>query len=376
MAKPSLRDRWRDWRTGLIARPGFQRFAARFPLTRPIAAANAEALFSIVGGFVRSQTLYACVDLGVFEALQRARRTTQALAADVGLRPQAAERLFRAAAAIRLLRQGRDGLWRLDDFGAVVAGDAGLQAMIRHHAMLYRDLTDPVGLLREANAETETKRFWAYAGGQAPSGAQPEAVSNYSRLMASSQAMINRNVLDAYPFGRVRRLMDIGGGDGAFLEAAAERHPDMEVMLFDLPAASELAKARFARAGLSARASAHSGDFFADRLPEGADCVVLSRVVCDHDDRAVLTLLLNVRRAMAPGATLLIAEPFAEDTSAGRAVSNYFSWYFLAMGQGRCRSEAEVSVLLRQAGFGAVKRRATASPLLSGLLTAATAKNV
>ncbi len=83
----------------LIASPAFQRWATRFPLTRPIARRNAAALFDIGAGFVYSQVLTACVRLHVFELLQPGPLATQEIAHSLGIRPDAAGRLLRAAAA-------------------------------------------------------------------------------------------------------------------------------------------------------------------------------------------------------------------------------------------------------------------------------------
>ena len=54
-------DRFYAWRNGLIRSPRFQRWAASFPLTRPVARRKANALFDLVAGFVYSQVLLACV---------------------------------------------------------------------------------------------------------------------------------------------------------------------------------------------------------------------------------------------------------------------------------------------------------------------------
>ena len=52
----------------------------------------------------------------------------------------------------------------------------------------------------------------------------------YSDLMATSlRQLIADDVLDAYPFVDHACLLDIGGGDGAFLVAAAHRRPDLRL---------------------------------------------------------------------------------------------------------------------------------------------------
>ncbi|MCA1416734.1 methyltransferase, partial [Bradyrhizobium sp. NBAIM20] len=71
--------------------------------------------------------------------------------------------------------------------------------------------------------------------------------------------------------GRHRRLLDVGGGAGAFACAAAQAAPQLEVQVFDLPAVAARAAQRFEQAGLAARCQAFGGDFFQDELPAGAD---------------------------------------------------------------------------------------------------------
>ncbi|MFZ4534249.1 MAG: hypothetical protein ACOYOJ_20875, partial [Alsobacter sp.] len=63
----SWRDRWYAWRDRTIASPAFQRWAAGFPLTRPVARRRAAELFDLVAGFVSSQVLAAVVRLRLLE---------------------------------------------------------------------------------------------------------------------------------------------------------------------------------------------------------------------------------------------------------------------------------------------------------------------
>ncbi|MEO1459502.1 MAG: methyltransferase [Pseudomonadota bacterium] len=373
--------RWRaaflDWRNRTVASPAFQRWAASFPLTRPVANAEARRLFEITAGFVNSQVLGAAVRLGLFEMLAEGPLSAETIALRSGLKPEAALRLCEAAAALGLLsrRPGREGRVRfgLGQLGAALRGNPGVVAMIRHHDMLYRDLADPLALLR-GEADPETGRFWAYArdpGGQAQLAQSfgAEAVADYSALMAASQQFIAEDVLSALPLRRYRRLLDLGGGEGAFLMAAGAAAPHLQLRLFDLPAVADRARARFAEAGLGDRAEAHGGDFFASALPGGCDAVSLVRVLYDHDDAFVRRLLERARAALAPGGTLIVAEPMAGLPGA-RAIEPYFAFYLLAMRSGRLRRPDEIAALLRDAGFRAVRRQRTRRPLLTGLVTA------
>lgn len=359
----ALRDR-------LVASPRFRGWAAAFPLTRPIARRRTRALFDLCAGFVYSQVLAACVHLRLFDVLAEGPRTAAALAMQFSLPLDSTERLLAAAVSLRLVAKRGADRFGLGPLGAALVGNAAVSEMVRHHAMLYSDLADPVALLRRESGQTELARYWSYSGAGQPAALAQGQVAAYTALMAASQPLVADEVLCAYQLGRHRCLLDLGGGDGSFLIAAAARAPSLRLVLFDLPAVAERARARFSAAGLSDRAVAAGGDFLTDELPGGADIVSLVRVIHDHDDAAALAILRAARRALPPDGVLLLAEPMAGTPGAEPIGDAYFGFYLLAMGRGRARTPAALTALLRAAGFGRIRQRATRTPLLASLIVA------
>ena len=168
-------------------------------------------------------------------------------------------RLLEAAAALRLVERRRDGRFGLGVLGAAMVGNPGIAAMVEHHALLYADLRDPVALLRGEPGATAVGQLWPYAARAQPAALGREQVGAYTALMAESQPMVAADLLAAYRFDRHRCLMDLGGGDGMFLVAAAARVPELRLILFDLPAVVERAPARFAAAGIAGRTRGDRG---------------------------------------------------------------------------------------------------------------------
>ncbi len=364
-----LRERFTRWRNRLVASRSFQRWAAAFPLTRPVARSRAARLFDLCAGFVYSQILYACVRLKLLEFLADRPRAAAEVARALSLPDDGARRLLAGAAALGLADSRADGRYALSMDGAALLGNPGALAMIAHHGHFYDDLRDPVALLRGEAGKTALSRYWGYARGENPAGLSPDETGEYTALMAASQSLIAEDILDACDLSRHRCLMDVGGGDGAFIAAVARRLAKIRLMVFDLPAVARQAAARMDHAGLSERVDITGGDFFAEPLPKGADAISLVRVLLDHDDASALKILGRAHEALPPGGMLIVAETLAGVSGAERISDAYFGLYLLAMGKGRPRSACEVQGLMAQAGFSAIRLKRTRRPLLTQLMT-------
>jgi len=366
----SFRDRLLGLRDALRSSARFQRFAAAFPLTRRVARRRAGAMFDLIAGFVYSQVLLSCVQLKLFDHLAEGPVSAEDLAMRLSLPLESMQLLLDAAAALDLVQRRSRSRYGLGKLGAELRGNPSVTALVAHHALLYRDLADPVALLRGAGGGGELAAYWAYAREGNAAGLSGDAVAPYTALMAASQPMIANEVLHAVSFGDRRCLLDVGGGDGAFLEAVAAKTPELRCILFDLPAVAAKAADRFAGSGLASRASAVGGSFLTDPLPQGADIISLIRVVHDHDDAEVMTLLRAVHRALPVGGQLLVAEPLAGLRGAEAIGDAYFAFYLKAMGSGKARTFGQLRDLLGAAGFASIELKAGPMPLVASIITA------
>jgi demethylspheroidene O-methyltransferase len=279
-------------------------------------------------------------------------------------------RLLDAAISLRLVERRGATRYGLGPLGAVLARNPSLTAMIRHHRHLYVDLTDPVALYRGDTNATQLAKYWAYAGAEKPSTLNDDEVGPYSTLMALSQPLVAEEVLDAVPLVPFSSLLDVGGGEGAFIAAVAARSPDVKIALFDLPAVAERAKARLSKLGLDHKAQCFGGDFLVDPMPPGHDVVTLVRVILDHDDSNALTILRAARRALGPGGMLILAEPMADTPGAEVMGAAYFGTYLMAMGRGRARTRNQIKALLTRAGFSSVNFYTGGRVLRTGIAVA------
>jgi len=369
-ASATWRDRWLDWRDARLVNASFRRWAMAWRWPRALVRRRARSLFDLMAGFVYSQTLLACVRLRVFDHVAHGPQTLARLSALTGVPESSLERLLRAAMSLELLQRRDTGAIGLGVLGAPLVGDPGIGAMIEHHALLYDDLQDPVALLKADSPSGRMASYWAYANTAQPGRLGDEKVASYSALMSATQPMIAEEVLQAIDLRGHRCLLDVGGGEGRFLQQAAAHAPHLHLMLFDLPAVADRARERLTRAGLGRRCTVHGGDFVRDALPKGADVITLIRVAFDHPDERVLAVMRAVYAALPVGGEVVLAEPMSGTAGAEPMGDAYFGFYLMAMGRGRPRTPAQLCGLLADSGFGAVRLMPGRLPLQTRVIRA------
>ncbi|AWM26219.1 ortho-methyltransferase [Sinorhizobium fredii USDA 205] len=168
-------------------------------------------------------------------------------------------------------------------------------------------------------------------------------------------------VADSYDFSGTGLVVDVGGGNGETLRRIIARHPGLRGILFDRADVIAAVPPAMLAEG---RMTTQAGSFF-EKLPSGADCYMLVRVLHDWPDEAALRILQSCRAATPEGSRLLIVEALMPvDPSLGRQTEYLIDMQMMAMfGRARERTEAEYGGLLAEAGFELTKVMPTASPV-------------
>ena len=360
-------------RDQLIATKRFQRLAASLPIFRSISRSRASNLFDVMSGFVYSQILLACVRLNVFNLLKNGPLSLEELSRLTHFPIKGLQTLVDAAVAIRLLERRSGQRYGLGALGSPLVGNDAIAAMVEHHTAFYADMRDPLALLSGNMGERNLGKYWPYVSDKDEDQASlknQESVAEYSALMSASLPLVADEIVDAYNFSKHQCMLDVGGGQGTFLKCVHEGSPQLKKMLFDLPGVAQLASQQLGSNPVTREIQTHGGNFFTDALPTGADLITLVRVIFDHDDERVLTLLASIYKALPSGGTLLIAEPMADAPDAEAIGHAYFGFYLLAMGRGRPRTINEISNLLKKVGFKSVQTVATKMPINTQILLA------
>jgi 3-hydroxy-5-methyl-1-naphthoate 3-O-methyltransferase len=183
-------------------------------------------------------------------------------------------------------------------------------------------------------------------------GEDPEMLALFWEAMHSLSTFTARTLGETVDFSSFNRLLDVGGGSGAFDIELCRRYPDLRVTVFDLPGVVEIASEKARQTGLDDRIEAVAGDFFANEaLPAGHDAILLSMILHDWNETRGRALLRKCYDALPSGGALIISELLVNDDKSGPAAAALMSLNMLIETEGRNYTPAEYRAWLSGSGF-------------------------
>ncbi|ALV35897.1 methyltransferase [Streptomyces sp. CdTB01] len=345
---------------------GHRRFELRLPGRHEPLPDPATALLGVMTGAWATQAVAAMAELRLADHLaDHPGRTAEALAHLTGAHPDALRRLLRYLTTLGLLTSA-DGTYRLTETGRPLC--TGGEFSLHPLALLYggpfydsfAGLTHSVRTGQEAFAHRHGQHHFPYFA------ERPRLGVLFHRAMAASAEMFTP-VPHLVDFSGVRRVIDVGGGNGALLARVLRAHGHVEGVLLERPEALEAARTHLAAQDLDGRCTFVTGDFTAS-VPDGGDVYLLSRVLHDWDDDRCLTILRRCARAMRPGSRLLVVERLLPEREGAWSTAVAWDVHMLCNVGGRERTEAHYRHLLSEAGF--TLRTSHDLPLQASLLHA------
>jgi O-methyltransferase len=320
-----------------------------------IAAQPHEVIWAITNSMVTSRALHLVTELGVADHIAEEPVSVAELAQRSGADAGALDRLLRLLAAHGIFEVDGAG-YRHSDASRLLRSDhpASMRAFTRLMGLpLLWNSFGELGLSARTGAPgvnvLEPDGFFAYLA------AHPAEARIFGEAMSSKAQADIAAVLKAYDFSPFRTIADIGGGRGHLLEAVLASAPNARGVLLDLPDVIDTVEIR------SDRLMTHPADFFTDPLP-AADAYLLMEVIHDWPDAEASALLQSVRKAAAPGATVLIIEDVIPEDAIDPRVHT-LDVIMLAVTGGRERTASQHNELLRSSGFRPTAVIDTAGPM-------------
>ena len=318
---------------------------------------SAEPVIDLIEAFRRSQTMFAAVSLGVFDALPG---TAAEIAATLGAHAGATERLLDGCAALGLIVKS-GGVYSnapvAERYLRSASRDTLRGYVVYSHQALYSMWAHLDDAVREGSHRW-TQTFGLEGGLFSHFFRTEAAMRDFIAGMHGFGMLNSPAVVAAFDLGRFRRMADLGGATGHLAVAACERYPELRAVVFDLAAVTDVAREYVSRSNASPRIEVMAGDFFQDELP-AADLYALVRILHDWTEDKIVRLLGKIARTLPPGGGLLIAERLLNEDGVGPASVNMQSLNMLVCTEGQERSASDYERLLRAAGFVTVEAKRT-----------------
>jgi 2-polyprenyl-3-methyl-5-hydroxy-6-metoxy-1,4-benzoquinol methylase len=165
----------------------------------------------------------------------------------------------------------------------------------------------------------------------------------------------------------VTRMLDVGGGSGAYSIAFASANENLQVDLLDLATVIPIAQGHIKSAGLAGRIRTRPGDLRADKFGEGYDLVFVSAICHMLGPDENKDLLQRCFEALAPRGRVVVQDFILEpDRTAPRSAALFALNMLVGTQAGSTYTEAEYATWLEEVGFQEVRHVRLPGP--SGLI--------
>ncbi|MEL6468844.1 MAG: methyltransferase [Cyanobacteria bacterium J06623_4] len=270
--------------------------------------------FDLMLSFVKSQCLYVATRLGIFNLLDdQGEQTVESLAQQTKTDPERLYFVLRGLAHVDVLdeKPGRR-------FGPTATSQ-----------LLVTDKAPSVGHLVMHLLEPAQWDAWKVLPEALEKGVVPFELANdkgvyqycydnaWSRdtFIKAMSFLTNAQVeglLAAYDFSQYETVMDVGGGQGGLI-ANIVKACQCKGILFDVPEVADTARDYINSLGVPEEAiSIKTGDVF-NRIPRGADAIVMKHFISAWSDQDAAKILANCRAALPNHGKLILLQSFVPD---------------------------------------------------------------
>jgi len=336
---------------------------------------NPSQFLDLVNAFRISRIILSATELKVFNHLGDGGKTSEELANMLGTKPRATDRLLNALVSIGLLRKTKS-IFTNTPFSEkflVTSSPAYLSnlGLTNHTWRTWSTLTDTV--------YTGTSLVFEKPINERPEAWQ-EAFIAAMHKRAGPQAV---EVADALDLTKVKRVLDVGGGSGAFTLEFLKRNPEMTGVVFDLPRIVGITEKYVRDTGyeirdtgceiretgnakgdsgfahresrIANRVSVKAGDYLKDDFGSGYDLVFMSAIIHINSPEENRLLIRKGAEALNPGGQLIILDHIMSEDRTEPLVGALFAINMLVgTKHGDTYTEGELRCWMLDAGLSDV----------------------
>jgi SAM-dependent methyltransferase len=297
---------------------------------------------SVSYGFMASQAVFAGLEVGIYEALASAPLPLAEIQKKCNISAPRLQTLLTSLTAIKSLARDATGMYSLSPNSK--------RYLVRASKQFYGDYLrlqmgrlfyQRMGALPTVMTGGEAPNYEAWLGSAENADTYTKAQHNGS--MATASYLVKKKL----DLGMSKKMLDVGGGSGAFSYVFVEKTPGLNSTVLELPEvckSGEAIKKGFS-ADVQSRVNFVELDVTKPTWPvqDGSfDLVVISYVSGSVPESVIKELYVNAYKALQPGGRLLVHDFMVNDSLDGPALGALWALQHVTVnsdGLGLCPKE-------------------------------------
>jgi (2Fe-2S) ferredoxin/predicted O-methyltransferase YrrM len=313
-----------------------------------------DRLDQMIRGYMPSRCLLTALELDIFTAVGDGANVEQ-IGEKIHANARAAGMLLNALVALGLLSKSGDDYKNTPEsarFFVQGSKDNHRNGLLHTANIWHRwsTLTDAVRSGTRVPASRDDNPEWTH---NFISGMQRHAKDRAPlvvKALGAAPATANSN-------SNIRRILDLGGGSGAYSIAFAKASPDAQCEILDLPEVVPLTAEYVRQAGVSAQVTLRAGDMLQDDFGSGYDLIMLNAICHMFSEEQNREIFHRAHQALAPNGRLVVQDFILNPEKTGPQHAALFSLNMLVSTEaGASYSEPEYTHWMKAAGFTEVCR--------------------
>lgn len=299
--------------------------------------------------FQKSRIFLTAFELGVFTVLGNESKSSQEISEAINADHRGTDRLLNALCALKILKKSGEQYKNSPATAEfLVKGKPGYQAGLMHTVHLWHSwdtLSDAVkkgGLVGQKPVEERDDKWFAA----------------FIAAMQGRAAKEAPELVGTLDLSGISRVLDVGGGSGAFSIAFVRASESIRATVFDLPNVVLMTRKYIETEGLGHRIDTVAGDYNKDDLPHGYDLIFLSAIIHSNSQKQNQALFDKTSRALNPGGKLVVSDFIMDDDRTHPPFGAIFALNMLVNTPGGDTfTESEVKSWMETAGLSFIERK-------------------
>lgn len=310
-----------------------------------------QYLMELALSFQKSRIFLTAYELGIFTVIGKKGKSSSQVADELSSAKRHTDRLLNALCALGLLKKTGERFSNTS---------LSLKYLVNSSPDFLKGIAHNVKMWDSWSALTQTIRHGRPAMDVIMNARGEEWLNPFIAAMHERATKSAPAIVKSLDLSGVSRVLDVGGGSGAYAMAFVRQKKEIAATVFDLPNVVAITRRYIEKEGLTNKVEVIAGDYNIDSLGCDYDLVFISAIAHMNSFKENEALAHKAARALRGNGQIVIQDFFMDKDRMNPPGGSFFALnMLLATKSGDTYKESEARIWLKDAGFTNVKRRDT-----------------